>query len=134
MLQEIDTWIESSGERVPFPVEVRFAAADDLWLSTAHGRDTAYVAVHQYVRLPYARYFAAVERIVAQVAGRPHWGKMHWLEAERLGAALPAVRRRPARPGSRPTPTASSATRTSTGCWAAGSAARRLRAGVQPAA
>lgn len=89
VLHEIDAWIESSGERVPFPVEVRFAAADDLWLSTAHGRETAYVAVHQYLRLPYARYFAAVERIVAQVSGRPHWGKMHWLEAERLGALYP---------------------------------------------
>ena len=70
VLTEIDAWIESSGERVPFPVEVRFAAADDLWLSTAHGRETAYVAVHQYLRLPYARYFAAVERIVA-AGGRP---------------------------------------------------------------
>ncbi|GEL99550.1 D-arabinono-1,4-lactone oxidase [Cellulomonas terrae] len=89
VLAEIDAWIESSGERVPFPVEVRFAAADDLWLSTAHGRETAYVAVHQYLRLPYARYFAAVERIVAQVGGRPHWGKMHWLEAEQLGALYP---------------------------------------------
>ncbi|KQR11997.1 D-arabinono-1,4-lactone oxidase [Cellulomonas sp. Leaf334] len=89
VLHEIDAWIESSGERVPFPVEVRFAAADDLWLSTAHGRATAYVAVHQYLRLPYARYFAAVERIVAQVGGRPHWGKMHWLEAEQLGALYP---------------------------------------------
>ena len=89
VLREIDAWIESSGEQVPFPVEVRFAAADDLWLSTAYGRDTAYVAVHQYVRLPYARYFAAVERIMAQVAGRPHWGKMHWLEAERLSELYP---------------------------------------------
>ncbi|GEK23356.1 D-arabinono-1,4-lactone oxidase [Cellulomonas xylanilytica] len=89
VLHEIDAWIESSGERVPFPVEVRFAAADDLWLSTAHGRETAYVAVHQYLRLPYARYFAAVERIVAQVGGRPHWGKMHWLEAEQLAALYP---------------------------------------------
>jgi FAD-linked oxidoreductase len=89
VLREIDAWIESSGEHVPFPVEIRFAAADDLWLSTAHGRETAYVAVHQYVRLPYTRYFAAVERIMAQVAGRPHWGKMHWLDAERLGALYP---------------------------------------------
>ena len=87
--QEIDAWIESSGERVPFPVEVRFAAADDLWLSTAHGRATAYVAVHQYLRLPYARYFAAVERIVAQVGGRPHWGKMHSAGADEIRAAYP---------------------------------------------
>ncbi len=89
VLREIDAWIESSEERIPFPVEVRFAAADDLWLSTAHGRPTAYVAVHQYLRLPFARYFAAVERIVAQVGGRPHWGKMHWLEAEQLAALYP---------------------------------------------
>jgi len=89
VLREIDAWIESSGERVPFPVEVRFAAADDVWLSTAHGRDTAYVAVHQYLRLPYARYFSAVERIVTQVGGRPHWGKLHTLDAARLGTLYP---------------------------------------------
>ncbi|MGY4643868.1 D-arabinono-1,4-lactone oxidase [Cellulomonas sp. URHB0016] len=89
VLHEIDRWIEASGERVPFPVEVRFAAPDDLWLSTAHGRETAYVAVHQYVRLPFTRYFSAVERIVAQVEGRPHWGKLHWLDAERLALVYP---------------------------------------------
>jgi len=33
-------------------VTVRVAAADDLWLSTAHGRQTGYLAVHQYVRTP----------------------------------------------------------------------------------
>jgi D-arabinono-1,4-lactone oxidase len=33
-------------------VEVRVAAADDIWLSTAYGRDTAYVAIHQYTGLP----------------------------------------------------------------------------------
>ena len=32
----------------PFPVEVRVAAADDIWLSTAYERATAYVAVHQF--------------------------------------------------------------------------------------
>ncbi len=34
-------------------------------------------------------YFRAVERIVADVGGRPHWGKMHWLEAARLGELYP---------------------------------------------
>src|SRR5262249_44677901 len=32
---------------VMFPVEVRIAAADDIWLSTAYGRDSAYIAIHQ---------------------------------------------------------------------------------------
>jgi FAD/FMN-containing dehydrogenase len=39
--------------------------------------------------MPYARYFGAVERIIAQVGGRPHWGKMHWLEAEQLTDLYP---------------------------------------------
>lgn len=89
VLTEIDRWLEASGERVPFPVEIRFAAADDLWLSTAHGRETAYIAVHQYIRLPFETYFRAVEQIVAAVGGRPHWGKMHWLEADRLSQLYP---------------------------------------------
>ncbi|MFI2753130.1 D-arabinono-1,4-lactone oxidase [Cellulomonas sp. P22] len=89
VLAEIDTWIRASRENIPFPLEVRFAAADDVWLSTAHGRETAYVAVHQYLRLPFRRYFQAVERIMGQVDGRPHWGKLHWLDAERLADLYP---------------------------------------------
>ncbi|AEE44743.1 D-arabinono-1,4-lactone oxidase [Cellulomonas fimi] len=89
VLREVDAWIRSSGERLPFPVEVRFAAQDDLWLSTAHGRPTAYVAVHQNVHLPYARYFRAVEAIAAQVGGRPHWGKLHWRDSAALEGVYP---------------------------------------------
>ena len=91
VLDEIDRWTRTHDAEVPFPVEVRFAAADDLWLSTATGRDTAYVAVHQYWRMPYQEYFDAVERIVAQVDGRPHWGKLHTLEAARLKELYPRM-------------------------------------------
>ena len=86
---EVDAWLRRTREPVPFPVEIRFAAADDVWLSTAYGRDTAYVAVHQYHRLPHARYFDAVEAIMAGVDGRPHWGKLHGLDAERLSTLYP---------------------------------------------
>lgn len=89
VLEELDAWVRATNEAVSFPVEVRFAAADDVWLSTAHGRDTAYLAVHQYLRSPFRRYFAAAERIVTQVGGRPHWGKLHTLDAERLAALYP---------------------------------------------
>jgi FAD-linked oxidoreductase len=91
VLAEIDRWTRTHGAQVPFPVEVRFAAADDLWLSTASGRDTAYVAVHQYWRMPYEEYFDAVERIVAQVDGRPHWGKLHTLGTDRLAQLYPRM-------------------------------------------
>ena len=60
-------------------MEVRFIAADDVWLSTAYERDNAYVAVHQYHRMDPRPLFAAFEAIVAEHEGRPHWGKVHTL-------------------------------------------------------
>ncbi|MFD4367844.1 D-arabinono-1,4-lactone oxidase [Rhodococcus sp. NPDC058521] len=83
-LTEIDNWVNRSGFTVAFPVEVRFAAADDVWLSTAHGRETAYIAVHQYHRREHETYFDAVEQIARAVDGRPHWGKMHSRTADDL--------------------------------------------------
>ena len=61
VLAEIEKYLSRSGDLIGFPVEVRFAAADDIWLSTAHGRDTGYVAVHQYHRRDHEPYFRAVE-------------------------------------------------------------------------
>ena len=82
-------WIAGHDEALPFPVEVRFLAADDVWLSTAYERDSAYIAVHQFHRMDHRRYFAAFEAIVAEHAGRPHWGKLHTLDAERLASLYP---------------------------------------------
>ncbi len=89
VLGELRAWIDGSGEAFPFPVEVRFIAADDIWLSTAFERDNAYVAVHQYHRMDHRSYFAAFEAIVAEHEGRPHWGKVHTLGADRLRALYP---------------------------------------------
>ncbi len=89
VLAELRGAVARLPEPVMFPVEVRVAAADDIWLSTAYGRDTAYVAIHQYLGLPYREYFAAFESIAAAAGGRPHWGKMHTLDAKRLGALYP---------------------------------------------
>lgn len=89
VLAELRAAVPRLAHPVMFPVEVRVAAADDIWLSTAYGRDTAYVAIHQYVGLPYQEYFRAFESITATVGGRPHWGKMHTLDAERLGELYP---------------------------------------------
>ena len=57
-----------------FPLEVRFSAADDAFLSTANARDTCYVAVHQYHAMEFETYFRAVERIMDDYAGRPAFG------------------------------------------------------------
>ncbi|MET0798669.1 MAG: D-arabinono-1,4-lactone oxidase, partial [Rhodococcus sp. (in: high G+C Gram-positive bacteria)] len=84
VLREVDRWLERSAISIAFPVEVRFAAADDIWLSTASGRPTAYIAVHQYHRRDHREYFDAVEAICRSVGGRPHWGKLHSLGSAEL--------------------------------------------------
>ncbi len=89
VLRELRTLPERHGQRISFPVEVRVAPADDIALSTASGRDTAYVAVHVYRGTERTAYFDAVEALMGSVGGRPHWGKLHSLGATELRARYP---------------------------------------------
>lgn len=89
VLTELRREIPRLDHPVMFPLEVRVAASDDVWLSTANGRDSAYIAIHQYLGMPYRQYFDVFESIVDTVGGRPHWGKMHSLDAERLATRYP---------------------------------------------
>ena len=89
VLLELRDWVDSHDERISFPVECRVAAADDVWLSTAHGRESCYVAVHRYHRQQGDAYFAAFEAIATNHGGRPHWGKIHTRDAAYLQAVYP---------------------------------------------
>ena len=89
VLREITAMIDNRGHLVSFPVEVRFTAADDVPLSTASGRESAYIAVHMYKGMPFEPYFRDVEAVMRGHEGRPHWGKMHFLGAEELSGLYP---------------------------------------------
>ena len=70
--------------------EIRTVAADDLWLSSAHGRDS--VAFHFTDRQRQAEVIAAIAEVEAALAGldvRPHWGKLFAADARRLADAYP---------------------------------------------
>ncbi|KKD09104.1 D-arabinono-1,4-lactone oxidase [Streptomyces sp. WM6386] len=88
-LRELRTMVERSGLRISFPIEVRTAPADDITLSTASGRDSAYIAVHMVKGTPYQAYFTAAERIFTAHEGRPHWGKVHTRDAEYFAGVYP---------------------------------------------
>jgi L-gulonolactone oxidase len=83
-------WVRSNRYPVFFPIEMRVSAGEDASLSPAHGRDTAYVAVHQYRGMEWRPYFEAVEAIVDDYGGRPHWGKRHFQTATTLAPRYPA--------------------------------------------
>ena len=87
--REVRSLIERRGWRIEFPLEVRFAAEDDRWLSTAYGRPSGYIAVHRYWRADPTEYFEAVEQVMREHGGRPHWGKLHTLTADALRDLYP---------------------------------------------
>ncbi|MGY1808198.1 D-arabinono-1,4-lactone oxidase [Blastococcus sp. SYSU D00669] len=89
VLGELRRAHEASDWREAFPVEVRVAAADDIPLSTASGRDSAYVAAHVPAGTDPGRWFETLERIAGEVGGRPHWGKLHGLDAAVLRERYP---------------------------------------------
>ena len=89
VLRELRSWVDAHDEAISFPFEVRFVRRDDIWLSPAYERDVAYVAFHQYHRMPHERWFGICEDVLGAAGGRPHWGKMHRLGADDLRTRYP---------------------------------------------
>jgi L-gulonolactone oxidase len=88
-VKRIMALVSSRNFAVPFPIEVRTVASDDALLSTATGRDSGFVAVHMYRGMAWEPYFRAVEAIMDELGGRPHWGKRHFQTAATLRPRYP---------------------------------------------
>ena len=88
-LERVLALIERRRLPIGFPIELRVVAPDDALLSTAYERPTAYIAVHQYVGMEFETYFRAVEAIMDEYGGRPHWGKRHYQSQATLRPRYP---------------------------------------------
>jgi FAD-linked oxidoreductase len=88
-LERVLALIERRRLPIGFPIELRVVEPDDALLSTAYERRTAYIAVHQYVGMEFETYFRAVEAIMDEFGGRPHWGKRHYQSAATLEPRYP---------------------------------------------
>lgn len=89
VLRRVKEKVEKENYKVFFPVECRWVKADDIWLSPAYGRDSAYLAFHVYKGTDHDPYFRDMEAICMEYDGRPHWGKMHTRTAESLAKTYP---------------------------------------------
>lgn len=93
-LRRLRDAIAREGHIAHSPVEVRFAPANDAWLSMAHGRETCYIGVIVY--RPFGRsiaderYFRMADALLADFEGRPHWGKVHFHDSAALRRVYPA--------------------------------------------
>ena len=79
-IQDVVKAVESSGMDISFPVELRVAAADDVPLSTASERESAYLAFHLPAGVDYNDYFGLVADALEVYEPRPHWGKLHEMD------------------------------------------------------
>ncbi|OJJ23822.1 FAD-binding oxidoreductase [marine bacterium AO1-C] len=80
VIKEIETCVNEHQFKVHFPIECRWVKADDIMISPASGRDSAYIAIHMYKGMEYKSYFDAIEQIFRKYNGRPHYGKMNTLK------------------------------------------------------
>jgi FAD-linked oxidoreductase len=88
-LREVKAWIDRSHVPISFPIEYRYVAADDSFLSPYYGRRTVMIDLQQFKGMPYHEYFLAGEEIFRRYEGRPHWGKLHTRTAAELRDLYP---------------------------------------------
>ena len=81
--------IDRSGFGVVMPIEMRWVAPDEIPLSEAYGRPTTSIAVHMLKYQEFQPYFEAVETIMNDYDGRPHWGKLHFQTHRSLAPLYP---------------------------------------------
>jgi FAD/FMN-containing dehydrogenase len=74
---------------VGWRVLYRTVAADDAYLSTAHGHDVVTISLHHNAGLPFDEYFSDIEPIFRRYGGRPHWAKKHSLTGAELESLYP---------------------------------------------
>ncbi len=95
-LDEVCQAIARDKTPVFFPVEFRYVAPDDYWLSPFNGKpgdERCSISVHQYWKQDYRPLFSMTEAILQRHQGRPHWGKLHTMEFDQLKAHYPHLPR-----------------------------------------
>lgn len=72
-----------------YPIEYRFTAGDEAWMSPFHRQDSITLSVSGGPGIDYWDYLRDVDAILRQYGSRPHWGKMHFLDTDDVTALYP---------------------------------------------
>lgn len=90
-LRAIRELVTTTYPDMTWAVEYRTMAGENPLLSPTQGEESVTISVHQAAELPYEAYFRDVESICLAAGGRPHWGKLHWLDRPAVDRAYPEV-------------------------------------------
>ena len=89
VIKSMEAVMKQQNLKEHFPLVCRFVKGDDIPLSPAYGRDTAYVSFHTYGKRKNPEYLKHMEQVVKSFEGRPHWGKFHTYTTSELQALYP---------------------------------------------
>jgi FAD/FMN-containing dehydrogenase len=73
-------------------VEYRTQPGEQSLLSPTLGRESVTISLHQATHLPFETLFRDAEAIFRAFAGRPHWGKLHFLSSDEIADLYPQLR------------------------------------------
>jgi FAD/FMN-containing dehydrogenase len=78
-------WLPSS----VYPLEIRVVARDEAWMSPNYQRDNLVVSISGEPGTDYWPYLRACDSLFSEYQGRPHWGKIHFMTADRVARLFP---------------------------------------------
>lgn len=90
-LEKVCAAIRDNNINVMFPIEFRYVRADDSMIGMFSQRDSASISVHQYFKQDATPLFNVAEPILQAAGGRPHWGKIHSMNAAQLNNIYPEL-------------------------------------------
>jgi FAD/FMN-containing dehydrogenase len=76
-----------------FPLEVRTVGPDDAYLSPNYKTATTVISVSGKPGTDYWDYLRSVDRLLQEFSARVHWGKLHFLDRDRLDALYPEAQK-----------------------------------------
>ncbi len=89
VLRSLENVIRALDIRVHFPLEIRFVAKDNFWLSPFYQRDSVCISVPAYTDTSFENHYALIAELMERHDGRPHWGMVHELSADQLRLLYP---------------------------------------------
>jgi FAD/FMN-containing dehydrogenase len=90
-MREVRRLMQTHHSDCTWAVEYRTQPGEQSLLSPTQGRESVTISLHQAMDLPYEPLFRDAEAIFLAHDGRPHWGKLHFLESDEIADLYPGL-------------------------------------------
>ncbi|HSE84529.1 MAG TPA: D-arabinono-1,4-lactone oxidase [Thermodesulfobacteriota bacterium] len=93
VLKRLRRMIEENDLSINMPITLRFVKGDDLWLSPTYKQDSCYFSLTMggsgRLAERHEEYFRLGEKIFIEYKGRPHWGKLFYVDLDYIKSLYP---------------------------------------------